>query len=389
MRTLVDSGVRPACMAASPPSRIASGAAHRARWLVALGWIAAVGMIPLGLAAQDTTIAVPAPEPIRGQATTTEDVPLAQVDIELWGDNGRLQVVTTNADGRFQFAASLTSRASALYAQRLGYRAVRISTMPGTTYYALRMAPEPLTMEGLVVDVEADRCSAREDSDARALWQALRERYSHGIDSLGAATYLAAAITAVPLGEIGPVDIGDARTAQRGSAPLFRSSWRRRVLREGYARRLSAPSPDGMFESWGYPPLDADFATHFLDTTFGRLHKFHLLEEEEVEGWMLGFCPRDQDRASIAGFMRVTPDTTLVLAEWTFRTEAPEEGAGGRAVFTQGEGGIGGTYLLPTEGLFWRRVDANRYLQRYQRFEGWITAPGDSVPFLPARGAGS
>lgn len=350
-------------------------------WLATALSLAVV--FPTLVAGQD--VADTAQAPITGQTVTTDGAPLGQVDVELWGDGGRLQIVVSDAQGRFSFDARLSDRADALYAQRLGYRAIRVPILSETLHYVLRMAPEPLTMEGLVVDVEVERCERREDDRARELWEALRERYSHGIDTLGAATYLAAAIRAVPLGEIGPVSLADAVQAQRGSAPLFRATWRRRVLREGYARRLSAPSPDGMFEAWGYPPLDADFATHFIDPTFGRLHRFHLLEDQSEEGWILAFCPRDDGRPTINGFLQVTPDTMLVLAEWSFRTGEPEEGAGGRAIFTDGEGGLGGTYLLPTEGLFWRRVDDARYLQRFQRFEGWVTAPGDSVPFLPVR----
>jgi len=330
-------------------------------------------------------------QPIEGLVRSSDaEAPLEQVRVELWGDAGRLQVVTSEADGRFEFAPRFTESAQALYATRLGYRATRIPVTPGTAYYVLNMAPEPLDMDGIVVDVTVERCERREDRQARELWEALSERYSHAIDSLGAATYLRSAIQAVPLGEIGPVPVAQAASsAQRGSAPLFRSSWRRRVVRDGYARRLSAPSPDGMFEAWGYPPLDADFATHFVDRTFGRLHRFLMVEDPESGGWILGFCPRNDDRPSIDGYLRVSADTFLVMAEWSFRTPEPDEGAAGRALFTRGEGGDEGSFLLPSEGLFWRRVDSGRYLQRYQRFEGWITAPGDSVPFLPARGAQS
>ena len=45
------------------------------------------------------------------------------------------------------------------------------------------------------------------------------------------------------------------------------------------------------------------------------------------------------------------------------------------------------TYLLPSEGLFYRRTKDETFLQQYQRFEGWILSAGDSVPFLPLKAA--
>ena len=72
-------------------------------------------------------------------------------------------------------------------------------------------------------------------------------------------------------------------------------------------------------------------------------------------------------------------------AEWSFGTSEPDEDAGGRAVFAEESPDGAKPYLLPTEGLFWRRTGHDQYLQRYERYEGWLVAPGDSVPFLPTR----
>ncbi len=350
----------------------------------ALGWVlvASVLWVP-GVQAQEPPVGEPqAPEPLSGVVRDIEGGALDQAVVEAWGDDIRLRAVTTDAQGRFTLSGAVAARTTSLYAHRLGYRATRISVVPGTGFYVIQLALAPLAMEGLVVDVERERCTKNDDRRARALWEATRALYDDAIDSLGTATYLASAIQSVPLAEIGAVPVSDQALEQRGSAPLLRNSWRRRVQRTGYARKLSAPSPDGMFDEWGYPPLDADFATHFIDEVFGRLHRLSVVEEDD-EGWLLRFCPKDDDRPSIEGFLQIAPDSSLLLAEWSFNTDEPDEGAGGRAVFARGESGSG--YLLPSEGLFWRRIAGGRLLQRYQKYQGWLTAPGDSVPFLPVR----
>ena len=310
---------------------------------------------------------------------------LDQVVVEAWGGDVRVSVTSTTSDGLFSFPASVQERTLSLYAHRLGYRASRVEVRAGTSHYVIRMSADPFEIEGLVVEVEADRCQGSEDRVARDLWDAVRDRYDPGIDTLGAATYLATGIRAVPLSEIGPVAVAAGGSVQRGSAPLFRASWRRRVQRSGYARPLSAPSPDGMYDSWGYAPLEAEFATHFMDEVFGRLHRFWFTESPDA-GWTIRFCPKDDDRPRIDGYLRISPDSFLVAAEWSFRTDEPVEDAGGRAIFAPTEGGGDRPFLLPAEGLFWRRAAPDRYLQRYEKFEGWLFAPGDSVPFLPVRG---
>ncbi len=342
-------------------------------WLVTA--LLALGLAAAGLEAQ-----------ITGRVQDMQGRNLDQVVVEAWGADTRISVTSTTSDGLFAFPESIASELRSLYAHRLGYRASRVNVTDGVTHYVIRMAADPFEIEGLVVTVEADRCQGGEESAARDLWSSVRQRYDSGIDSLGAATYLGTGIRAVPLSEIGPVSVASGGSGQRGSAPLFRASWRRRVERTGYARPLSAPSPDGMYEAWGYAPLEAEFATHFVDEVFGKLHRFNFADSPE-EGWSLRFCPRDDDRPSIDGYLRISPDSFLVVAEWSFRTDEPDESAGGRAVFAPGEGGGSKVFLLPSEGLFWRRVAPDRYLQRYERFEGWMFAPGDSVPFLPVRGS--
>lgn len=322
---------------------------------------------------------------ITGTVVDQAGGPLQGVLVEAWSADRRVQTRISDDEGRFSFAAPVAEITTALYAHRLGLQALRVQVSAGVQDYLLRMTDAPIALEELIVDVGAPTCSSKEDEAARQIWSDMAARYSRGIDTLGVATYFAGSIQAVSPSEIGPVAVGSVGTAQRGSAPLYRASWSRRVDRSGYARSLSAPSSDGTFEAWGYPPLEADFAVHFGQEVFGKQHRF-TLEAERNDGWYIRFCPKDDDQPNISGILHITTDTLLKVAEWSFSTKEPNEDAGGRAVFAEDRPDGVDPYLLPMEGLFWRRTGHNQFLQRYERYEGWIVAPGDSVPFLPNRG---
>lgn len=338
----------------------------------------------LAIAVQLWSVA-PAVGQITGSTVDRAGAPLQGVLIEAWSADRRIQTRISDEQGRFLFAAPVAEITTALYAHRLGLQALRVEVTEGVQDYLLRMTEAPIALEALVVNVGEATCSNREDDEARRIWSDMAARYSRSVDTLGIATYVASSIEAVSPSEIGPVAVGSVGSAQRGSAPLFRASWSRRVDRSGYARPLSAPSSDGTFEAWGYPPLEADFAVHFGQEVFGKQHRF-TVEAERNDGWYIRFCPKDRDEPSISGILHISTDTLLKVAEWSFSTEEPDEDAGGRAVFSEERRDDGAPFLLPTEGLFWRRTGHNQFLQRYERYEGWIVAPGDSVPFLPTRG---
>ena len=135
----------------------------------------------------------------------------------------------------------------------------------------------------------------------------------------------------------------------------------------------------------GYtPPLEADFAPHFVDDDFGERHRFVIADDSD--GWVLEYCPKDTDKPSIKGTITLARDTTFAAVDWLFDTPEPIESAGGRALFKPIlPGAVQLSHLLPAEAVTWRAVPAGDYLQSYQRYEDWKVAPGDSVPLLPLR----
>jgi len=312
-------------------------------------------------------------------------IPLEGVAVEVWTASSRLAARLTGANGRFFFPESIAFQAVTLQVGGLGFRDREVVVEQGVDEYTIQLDEAPLVLEGLVVTTEQGTCEmGRDDAAARQLWQLARLRYHGLMDTLGVATYLAEADTVVPLSKIGPLDLPALALSQRGSSSLLRFSWSRRIERDGYAFKVRRTDGARPYDSWVYAPLDADFAPHFVDDLFGERHRM-VLEHEGPEGWTLAYCPKKDNKPSIKGTIALARDTTFKSIEWLFETPDPVEHAGGRAVFAPPLSAFRQTYLLPSEAIVWREVPSGEYLQRYQRFEDWLVAPGDSVPALPLR----
>jgi len=325
---------------------------------------------------------------ITGEVTDSAGTPIGEVLVEAWSEaEGRIASRLTGEDGLFEFPEAVVQRATILRASRLGYRLLTRPLDEGTDHYLLRLAEEPISLEGFVVNSEGESCEEADSKFARELWNAVRQRYAGPMDTLGIATYLSTAESLVEPGEIGPLDVPTHMSEQQGSSSQLRFSWTRRVRRSGYAFRVRRTDFGRSYDSWSYAPLEAGFAPHFVDELFGEAHRFQVLHSGN-DGWTLEFCPRDPDRPSIRGTMRIGADTTLVTVEWLFQTEKPDEKAGGRAFYPPlaTSAPPEETWPLPTESIFWRQLPTGRFQEVHRRFEGWIVAQGDTVPFLPPRG---
>ena len=333
----------------------------------------------------------PAQAQITGYVLNEEGDAVAGAAVEAWAADRKIGGRLANEEGWFLFPAEMTGRIRALYAGQLGYHPEVVQIEEGIDSYEIRLTREPIPLPELIVDAERDRCAGGEDRDARRLWERAAARYSQGLDTLGVATYLASVESILPEGEVGTVQAAGDAIAQRGSSSLLRFSWRRRIEREGYAYQIRRSTPEQSYTSWVYPPLEADFATHFVGEMFGDRHRFRFdtaAEPDADVGVTVVFCARDDDDPSMEGTLRIGPDTTIAVAQWLFRTPEPVEHAGGRAVFGPPADSPATSYLLPIEGVFWRRSPPDSYWQRYQKFEQWMVAQGDSVPFLPKRPGG-
>jgi hypothetical protein len=315
---------------------------------------------------------------------TSSERPVPTARIELHQGGRALASTRTDRDGRFRLPLrDETDAPATIRVERFGYHAVERRLEPGAREIRILLSPAPLPLPGFNVEAERDVCETPEDSRARTLWEATSRRHLAGLDTLGLATYLRGWTDTLQ----GPSGNGDmdrlGEPGQRGSAPLLRLSWNRRVEREGYAFPVRRTDRARSFDSWSYPPLEADFAPHFVHPTFGRLHRMQI-SEEGPQGWTLRFCTRNRNRPFLEGRIELDPDTLLRRVEWSFRTDDPDEEAGGWARFA-GALPEAEPVPLPIESMIWRRLPDGELFRRAQSYEGWILAPGDSVPFLRSR----
>ena len=340
---------------------------------VSMGALLMAALLPTGVAAQ-----------IFGFVATQDGRPMEAVSIEAWTADRRIAATMTDDRGRFFFIENVAVQIVSIRASALGFEPVRITVDAGVTRYEIRLDAEPLAIEGLVVSAEGDICTRRDDKNARSLWEIARSRYHGALDTLGVATYLAEADTVVPREQLGPLQLPELALSQRSSSSLRRFSWARRIKRDGYAFMVKRTDADHPYDSWVYAPLEADWTSHFVQELFGKNHRF-ILADEADDGWTLAFCPKDDDKPTIKGTIAMAADTTIQWVEWAFDTPEPVEHAGGRASFAPVTLGPEQTYPLPAEALVWWQMPDGDYFQRYQRYENWIVAPGDSVPQLPLR----
>ena len=342
-----------------------------------IGWLA--GLIVWVVTVGDLTAQ------ISGVVTTGGGKTVAGVTVEAWSEVQRISAVLSNEEGRFSFSETVGSSAVFLRASGLGFGVTELNLKGVTEDYILVMTEDPLVIDGLVVTMNQSACQFPQgDVRAKKLWEKASQRYYGLMDTLGIASYLAEADTIVPISDLGTLELPELNLDQRGSSSLLRFSWTRRIGRTGYAFSTRATDGIEVFESWVYPPLEADFAPHFIDEVFGERHYFRI-QGEDSDGWSLSFCPKSYNDPSISGSITLARDTTVTSVSWSFKTPEPLENSGGKAFFPPVLADDTDMHLLPSEAITWKMVPGGDYLQKYQRYEGWYIAPGDSVPLLPLR----
>jgi len=363
---------------------------------VRLSLVAAV-MVGLGLASADlsTAAALPGEEwgveanILEGTVREASGRPIPTARVEVRTGDGLLGSTRTDREGFFRLVVrSDATGPRTLRVARFGYHSHERTLEPGADVVDVVLHPAPLPLPGLDVEAIRDVCSGREDEEARVLWERAAAMYPGGLDTLGLATYLHGWSDTLRSSSMSDEEGRVGEPGQRGSAPLLRLSWDRRVQRQGYAFPVRRTDREHSYDSWSYAPLEADFAPHFVHRTFGRLHRFHV-EGNDRDGWELRFCSRDRDQPYLEGTLELGPDTALLRAEWRFRTTEPDEEAGGWVRFPEPTLDEPLPVPLPVESMIWRRLPDGELLRKAQSYEGWILAPGDSVPFLRSRANGS
>lgn len=325
---------------------------------------------------------------VRGSVLDEAGRPVRAARLQLSGAGRVVGYAISDVRGHFRIRFPDTGfPVLVLQVDRLGYEGIELALQPiAEQEVRVELVPAPLPLPGIQIEGRGPVCE-ESHPEALELWQAVAANHVRDLDTLGVATYtLARTDTLDTMRPARPIQATAAELVpgQRGSAPLLRYSWERRVEREGYAFPVRRTNRDGSYASWSYAPLEADFAEHFLAPSFLERHHLRAPVDTGDGGWELAFCPVDPDRPSLEGRFEITPDSLLLRAEWSFFTPDPDERAGGWAIFPP-PAPEQLPRVLPSQSLTWKELPDGRIQRRAQWYEDWLLAPGDSVPFLPHR----
>ncbi|TVR66805.1 MAG: carboxypeptidase regulatory-like domain-containing protein [Gemmatimonadales bacterium] len=330
---------------------------------------------------------------VEGRVRESGGRPIAGAAVRIVGDDRIYRSVPTDEDGYFRvslptYLMGLLDEGRLLVrVERMGYAPVEQLLRSTDEYLDFVLAPAPIALEGFRVEAIPAECRGDDpEGVARRLWEEARARHPGGMDTLGVAAYMLARVDTLPLtdGATPLPEVGHMEAGQRGSAPILRLGWDRRIQRSGYAFPVRRTDRSGSYASWSYPPLEADMAPHFGTALFGERHYFQL-QDDTGSGWWIRFCARDNGDPHLDGLLRIGPDTLIQEARWRIRTPDPSEAAGGRAVFPPQAPDGKVPPLLPMESEVRANHRGTQTVTRIQWFEDWLLAPGDSVPFLPRR----
>ena len=335
-------------------------------------------------------LASPAAAQVRGRVVDASGRPVSGAAVELWVDEHPAAATRTDDAGGFALSTRWTHDGAMLVVRGLGLRTQAVPLASRHVVVVVRMESQPVPLPPLTVSA-APRppCPNREDPRARALWERMRARYwRRGQDSVFVFGFVE---TRSGVGHKADAWNPDAGRVTAGwtfgglvvDHPAF-------MRRSGYAGR-AAGGPGERTASWSYRALDQGAIQDFAGDYFGEAHTLSLVHAG-AERTTVAFCPRERmgRTGQIAGTLELAADTTLRVARWSFRTPAPDEDAGGEAVYDPPDPELGRA-LLARESFFWRRTNPPRYYFEAHRFRAWqrstrdrpVTHPRDARPAPP------
>jgi hypothetical protein len=322
----------------------------------------------------------PAAAQVAGSVVDERGAPVAGAAVELWVRDRQAATRASDAAGRFAFGAEESRGASGLLARHPGYRPARVQLGPSAAEVTLRLAPEPVMLEGVTARAAPRRlCPNRESPEARVLWAAAAARYSHALDTVAVASLFASdERTVASESDVGPVAPASLNRNAGVQHPPLRRWWSQ--ARWGYATPLAPAHGFSEFGAWYYP-LEI-LAPSLVSEAFGALHTLSVVGRD-ASGVEIGFCPHPgtlPGMGRVQGTLRIsTRDTLLAEAHVEFRTRAPDEHAGADLVYAPAAAPDGRPLPVPATELFWRHpAGRTGVYQRYHEYQRWEIG-GDST----------
>lgn len=320
---------------------------------------------------------------IQGRIAEPSGKALDGVTVELWGASQRIAVVRTDPAGGFGFSRDEALNARSLTLARIGYQGRSVLLRPGAPPLALVLEPLAVSLPELTVRQARQICPNREQPQARALWDAVRSRYSRATSGRGYEVQHLVAREHVSQDQIGLVDESRVVPTVSRSGDLAQDV-NASIAAQGYA--VVQPSHWQIFDddyfSWRYPKLHSATAHHFASDVFGTRHDLSIVSSSPEET-VLAFCPRNRRQPFMEGTLVVSADSTFAEAAWSFTTPRPKESAGGEVFFAPPPDDRGGPrpHLLAARGVFWRRLGGrDLFYQRAEVLLNWSISDDSRPP---------
>lgn len=304
---------------------------------------------------------------VRGVVVDAAERPVAGAIVELWVGQRRTAAAESDPQGAFTLAPAGAHGPATLSVRRIGLRTRTFDLASADTTLRIQMEAQPVTLAPVTVASPLQRvCPNREDPRARVLWERMRSRYwQETLD-----TVLVFGLVEFRTGTGERTETEGLRTEVGWTQGAVSASASRYLPRTGYALRV-ATSAGERSGQWQYRSLDDGMKQDFTQAYFGATHTLSI-EHSAAGRTVLGFCPRERlgQYGQIIGTLVIGPDTTLIEARWSFRTQNPSEDAGGRAVYNPPDPRIG-SVLLANESSFWRKTTRGDYYVENRTYTGW------------------
>lgn len=302
------------------------------------------------------------------------------VRIELWSPTAKLAQRLTSERGEFRFTIAESQGAVAIVTLRLGYASNRVATQSGVHHYDITIDALPTQLPGVTTIAES-ACPNVDTEEARAVWLRAARWYASA-DTFSRGSELTSARGEVPAESLGTTESTRLTRGSRGTTRTGMAGYREAILNAGYVRATQRSHFEPDYGLWIYPALEADYASHFVESLFAQNHDLQLVNSNAHED-VLGFCPKDRRRTGLEGTLRVSKAGGLLAARWTYWNPARNrEIAGGEVVFAP-PGTADAAQRLPplaVTGLFWRRLPSGRYYQHWREYDRWVVVPDDRLP---------
>lgn len=321
---------------------------------------------------------------LRGMVVDSAGKPVPGVTVEAWSPYRQIGARASDQAGSFRFPAEETRGLGGIFARRAGWTTAYQGVPWGDTLVMVRMEPAPSVLPGLTVRAAPVPCPRRDAPRARELWTALHNRYRGGTDTTTVIMHFDRAVS------VGPRDSTAVADPDRAAWGWIRSGPRDRrvngyfIRAGGYALSISESHHEA-YAGWKYPPLQSQYAMHFVENYFGEQHVFSFAAGAGGTS-VLRFCPRERSkrRPQIEGSLTLGADGTLLRAAWSYLTPDPRQDAGAEVEFTAADG-VAPLLLLPVTSTYWRRTVGGKFYRQRETYTGWRVAPQDADLDMMAR----